>query len=158
MKILLAILSLLYAVSPYDLIPDLLPGWGWIDDLIVLGLAWWYFSNFKKARLRYGDFYARGNRRNFYSRTEGTGGKASSSRQETGGGGAKPRQEETAKDPYRVLGVRRGADKEEIKRAYRELAGKYHPDKVNHLGEEFKELAARRFREIENAYRELTGR
>jgi preprotein translocase subunit Sec63 len=33
-------------------------------------------------------------------------------------------------DPYRVLGVKRGASESDIKRAYRSLALKWHPDKV----------------------------
>ena len=32
------------------------------------------------------------------------------------------------RDPYEVLGVPRGATKEQVKAAYRELAKKYHPD------------------------------
>jgi len=55
-----------------------------------------------------------------------------------------------------VLGVPRDATQEEIKKAYRQLANKYHPDKVEHLGDEFKKLAETRFKEIEAAYRELT--
>ena len=43
-----------------------------------------------------------------------------------------------------------------FKKVYRQLANKYHPDKVQHLGEEFKELAENRFKEIQTAYRELT--
>ena len=31
-------------------------------------------------------------------------------------------------DPYKVLGIRRGADKEEIKKAYRKKAKEFHPD------------------------------
>ena len=32
------------------------------------------------------------------------------------------------RDPYEVLGIQRGASEDEIKKAYRELARKYHPD------------------------------
>jgi DnaJ like chaperone protein len=34
----------------------------------------------------------------------------------------------------------------------------YHPDKVIHLGEEFRELAENRFKEIQKAYQELRPR
>ncbi len=61
-------------------------------------------------------------------------------------------------DPYEVLGVNRGSSIGEIKRAYRRLAGKYHPDKVNYLGEEFKGLAEKKFKEIQEAYQELANR
>jgi DnaJ-class molecular chaperone len=56
---------------------------------------------------------------------------------------------------YMVLNVPRNASPEEIKTAYRKLVNKYHPDKVFHLGEEFRELAENRFKEIEEAYRKL---
>ncbi|MBU0985845.1 MAG: DnaJ domain-containing protein, partial [Proteobacteria bacterium] len=56
------------------------------------------------------------------------------------------------------LNVSRNASAAEIKKAYRELAGKYHPDKVQHLGEEFRKLAENRFKEIEAAYRKLTSK
>ncbi len=59
------------------------------------------------------------------------------------------------KDPYTVLGVNREASQGEIKKAYLVLANRYHPDKVLHLGEEFKEMAEMRFKEIQGAYQEL---
>lgn len=45
-----------------------------------------------------------------------------------------------AKDYYKILGVPRNATKEEIKRAYRKLAHKYHPDKAGGDEEKFKEI------------------
>ncbi|WP_287152878.1 molecular chaperone DnaJ [Candidatus Solincola tengchongensis] len=54
------------------------------------------------------------------------------------------------KDYYAVLGVSRHADQEEIKRAYRRLARRYHPD-VNRGDRE----AAERFKEINEAYEVL---
>lgn len=49
------------------------------------------------------------------------------------------------------------APKEEILAAYRKMARLYHPDRVEGLGPEFKELAERRMKEINAAYRELAG-
>ena len=58
-------------------------------------------------------------------------------------------------DPYQILEIERGASQENIKQAFRQLAGKYHPDKVEYLGDEFKALAEKRFKEIQRAYEEL---
>lgn len=53
---------------------------------------------------------------------------------------------------YEVLGLQPGADFEQIKKAYRKLSMKYHPDKVGHLGEEFKKVAEEKMKEINAAY------
>lgn len=55
-------------------------------------------------------------------------------------------------DPYEVLGVHPASSDEEVRRAYRSLANKYHPDKVLHLGQEFIDLANRKFTMISLAY------
>lgn len=54
-------------------------------------------------------------------------------------------------DYYAVLGVKRDATEAEIKKAYRDLAEKYHPDKVEHLGGKLKELASEEMRKINYA-------
>ncbi|MFO7984300.1 MAG: DnaJ domain-containing protein [Desulfatiglandaceae bacterium] len=135
MKILLSLLGIFYALSPYDLFPDFFVGVGWVDDLIVLGLLWWYLYVYRKRRYRYEGYDARGDQ---------------ASHQETHQGFTE--KTETPKDPYTILGVTKGASQEEIRKAYHRLAGQYHPDKVLHLGEEFRELAEIRFKEIQAAY------
>lgn len=54
------------------------------------------------------------------------------------------------KDPYVVLGVSRNATDDEIKKAYRALAKKYHPD--NYADSNFAELAEEKMKEINEAY------
>ena len=59
---------------------------------------------------------------------------------------------------YAVLGLEPGADEETIKKAYRKLSMKYHPDKVRHLGEEFRGVAEEKMKEINAAYDYLKKR
>jgi DnaJ like chaperone protein len=53
---------------------------------------------------------------------------------------------------YAVLGVDKNADFTVIKKAYRKLSMQYHPDKVAHLGDEFKGVAEGKMKEINAAY------
>lgn len=57
--------------------------------------------------------------------------------------------------PYDILGVAPTATPEEISSAYRQLAKQYHPDRVAHLGPEFRDLAEQRMKEINAAYQSL---
>jgi DnaJ like chaperone protein len=70
-------------------------------------------------------------------------------------GTAGPAEEIGEDKYYAILGLTPGADFSEIKVAYRKLSMKYHPDKVGHLGEEFKEVAEEKMKEINNAYEYL---
>ncbi|HKJ65454.1 MAG TPA: DnaJ domain-containing protein [Desulfopila sp.] len=53
---------------------------------------------------------------------------------------------------YEVLGLDPGASMEVIKKAYRKLSMKYHPDKVRHLGDEFRTIAESKMKDINAAY------
>ena len=56
---------------------------------------------------------------------------------------------------YVILQIERNATDEEIKRAYKRMCIKYHPDKVAHLGEEAQKAANEKFQEINNAYEQI---
>lgn len=53
---------------------------------------------------------------------------------------------------YATLGLEKGASMEEIKKAYRKLSMQYHPDKVAHLGDEFRAIAEAKMKDINAAY------
>lgn len=56
---------------------------------------------------------------------------------------------------YAILNVSPRDDVETIKKAYRDLAVKYHPDKVANLGPEIQELAEEKFKAINDAYQKI---
>ena len=57
------------------------------------------------------------------------------------------------RDPYEVLGVSRNASQEEIKKAYRELSRKYHPD--SYANNPLADLAEEKFKEVQEAYQQI---
>jgi len=56
---------------------------------------------------------------------------------------------------YKSLEIESTATNDEIKKAYRTMAKKYHPDKVNDLGEDVKKSATEKFRSVNEAYESL---
>lgn len=57
------------------------------------------------------------------------------------------------RDPYEVLGVPRGASDEEVKKAYRRLSRKYHPDA--NINNPNKDAAEEKFKEVQQAYKSI---
>ena len=55
-------------------------------------------------------------------------------------------------DAYTILGIDSSATDDEVKKAYREMAKKNHPDKVAYLGEDVRKAAEKKFQEINDAY------
>lgn len=56
---------------------------------------------------------------------------------------------------YKILELDSNATISEIKKAYRKMAKKYHPDKVSHLGKEHQKGAEEKFRKVQEAYEQL---
>lgn len=53
---------------------------------------------------------------------------------------------------YKILEINKQATDDEVKKAYRKMAKKYHPDKVQHLGKEHQKGAEEKFKRIQKAY------
>jgi len=125
-------LVLLYLRSPVDLIPDA-TSVGFLDDLLVAAGAYVWLR--RRLGLE----------------------QPSSPRQEA------PRQpkskpDDRSWDPYAVLGINHGASQAEIAQAYRAQMKRFHPDRVDDLGEDLRRVAHEKTLEIQRAYRELSGR
>ena len=142
-RLLPVLAAIVYVASPVDVVPDFIPGFGWVDDLVVI-LAVTFYLLKQRGQNPWQVLWAQ------------VGGPAA------GRAGA-PRPEDlktdfSTMDPYALLEISRGARPEEIKAAYKRAVGRYHPDKVAHLGPEFQELAHRKLLAIQDAYAELQRR
>jgi curved DNA-binding protein CbpA len=62
-----------------------------------------------------------------------------------------------AKSYYELLDLPPSASSDDIKKAFRQQIARYHPDKVQHLGKEFQDMAADRAAELTEAYRILSN-
>ena len=56
---------------------------------------------------------------------------------------------------YKILEIPSESSNEEVKKAYRKMANKYHPDKVSHLGDELQKLAEEKFKFVSDAYQAI---
>jgi len=148
MKLVLSLLALLYFLLPYDLFPDVVLGWGWLDDLIIAYLLWRFF--YRGQGLPFNFFRHRAGPESSQGEQE--------SKQQWRQSDDSSKDTRRSKDPYEVLQISRDASQEEIRAAYKDLAGKYHPDKVLHLGEEFQAMAEERFKELQEAYQKLSDK
>lgn len=59
------------------------------------------------------------------------------------------------KSSYQILRINSSATNDEVKKAFRKMAKKYHPDKVIHIGKELQELAEEKFVAVNNAYKDI---
>jgi curved DNA-binding protein CbpA len=70
---------------------------------------------------------------------------------------SRPHPRPDVKTFYQLLEIAPSAGADEVKRAFRVQIARYHPDKVQHLGREFQEMAAKRAAELTEAYRILSS-
>ena len=56
---------------------------------------------------------------------------------------------------YKILEIDKSASDQKVKTAYRDLAKKHHPDKVQHLGEAYVKAAQEKFQKIQKAYEKI---
>jgi hypothetical protein len=142
-RILAILAAVAYVISPVDVVPDFIPGFGWLDDLFVIGALFWYLGS-RRRGLPFWDLF----------------------RHRMGGSFSPPPGETRADDlggdfsrmdPYALLELSPRASPEEIRAAYKRAVARYHPDKVAHLGTEFQDLAHQKMLAIQQAYETLLG-
>ena len=61
----------------------------------------------------------------------------------------------SADSAYKVLGIDAGATDDEVRKAYKRMALKYHPDKVATLGEDVQKAAEEKFKNVQQAYEQI---
>lgn len=72
-----------------------------------------------------------------------------------GGNTSSYNTDESNESPYKIIGVSENASNEELKRAYRTLVKKFHPDMQTDLSKEAQEDAQKRFVKIQEAYEKI---
>jgi DnaJ like chaperone protein len=61
----------------------------------------------------------------------------------------------SADDAYKILEVDKSATDSEVKKAYRTMAKKYHPDKLQHMDEVYRKGAQEKFNKVQEAYEQI---
>ena len=56
---------------------------------------------------------------------------------------------------YKILEIDPSCNDDEVKKGYRKMANKYHPDKVSHLGIDLQHIAEEKFKAVNNAYQTI---
>ena len=56
---------------------------------------------------------------------------------------------------YKILEIDPSCNNDEVKKGYRKMANKYHPDKVSHLGEKMQKIAEEKFKAVNDAYQQI---
>lgn len=62
---------------------------------------------------------------------------------------------DSSDNAYKILEISRSASNDEVKKAYRKMVKKHHPDKLRHLGEAHLKGAEEKFRQIQKAYEQI---
>ncbi|PKQ62278.1 molecular chaperone DjlA [Labilibaculum filiforme] len=62
---------------------------------------------------------------------------------------------QSTESSYEILDLTRDASDAEVKKAYRKMATKYHPDKVSYLGEDVQEAAKEKFQKLSEAFEKI---
>lgn len=61
----------------------------------------------------------------------------------------------SADDAYKILEIESSASNDEVKKAYRKMAKKYHPDKLQHMDEAYQKGAQEKFNKVQDAYERI---
>ena len=64
---------------------------------------------------------------------------------------------DSSESAYLILGIEKTVTNDEVKAAYRKMAKKYHPDKLQHLGDEHVKGAEEKFKQVQKAYEQVQG-